>query len=45
MYYELISVSKSIMTTIIALIVLGIVIVDGQCQPNNEPLKVKQGDH
>ena len=35
---ELISVSKSTMTTIITLIVLvsvGIVTVDGECQPNN----------
>ena len=39
---ELISVSKSTMTTIITLIVLvsvGIVTVDGECQPNNGPIE------
>ena len=39
---ELISVSKSTMTTIITLIVLvsvGIVTVDGECQPNNGPFE------
>ena len=39
---ELISVSKSTMTTIITIIVLvsvGIVTVDGECQPNNEPIE------
>ena len=38
----MISVSKSTMTTIITLIVLvsvGIVIVDGECQPNNGPIE------
>ena len=39
---ELISVSKSTMTTTITLIVLvsvGIVTVDGGCQPNNGPIE------
>ena len=39
---ELISVSRSTMTTIITLIVLvsvGIVTVDGECQPNNAPIE------
>ena len=39
---ELISVSQSTMTTIITLIVLvsvGIVTVDGECQPNNGPIE------
>ena len=39
---QLISVSKSTMTTIITLIVLvsvGIVTVDGECQPSNGPIK------
>ena len=36
---ELISVSKSTMVIIITLIVLGIVRVDGKCQPNNGPIE------
>ena len=39
---ELISVSQSTMTTIITLTVLvsvGIVAVDGECQPNNGPIE------